>query len=107
MLYPMANLIHIMAEGTVVRIRVLPAGHLQISYRSRPVKLENMGINLDHNGQSGQQRSAIYQPVSLLFGGGCWLYSVAFSPAHFAYTAYLDCFVGQNCRRNGSTKPLV
>jgi hypothetical protein len=68
-------------------IKVLPTGHLRISHRSRPIKFGNMGINLAHKGQSGQYRSAIYQPVPLLFGGGCWLYSVAFLRAHCIYSA--------------------
>jgi hypothetical protein len=54
-----------------------------------------MGINLGHDGQSGQQRSATYPLVSLPFGRGCWLYNITFSPAHAVYSV-LSVFRGAN-----------
>jgi hypothetical protein len=46
MLYTIAKPAHIYGEGTVERIKVAPAGHLQITHRSRAIKF-NVGISLD------------------------------------------------------------
>jgi hypothetical protein len=65
-----------------------------------------MGINLHHDGQSGQQRSDIYQPVPQPFVRDCWLYSVTFLRAHCIYSA-VGMPLGQSSRRNRATVPLV